>query len=183
MFAPRARSSALLAEHSARSRTIRPGTGVPSKSAFVHAPAPRSSLPCNRQMKCDRYHATLLSSAPYALFLRAFARERKLTPLLSRERAPLRSGSLRQPIYLQAVAHPSASVKILTPMFPSSCTLFARSFAKERKLTNLYSVGCARFCENRGYLGPSKPNPRPANGFCGCYSRSEKKSEGLSKQP
>jgi hypothetical protein len=182
MFALRARWSSLLAEHSAPSRTIRPGTEVPSNSECVHAHASRSAVPCNSRTECERHLATL-PSAPCALFLRSFSEEQKLTPLLSGKLPPSRPESLHQLFYLQSFTRPLTPLKILTPTFPSSSALFARSFAKERKLTHVHSCGCARFCEDKGYLAPPKPNPSPANGFRGCYSRSEKKSEGLSEQP
>jgi hypothetical protein len=183
MFALRSRPLALPARHSASRGPVSTAAEVPPYASRtpVHAQALRSSVPCDSRAKCERYPAPL-SSAPCALSLRSLAQERKLTHLLSMESDPSRPDPLRQPLYLQSVAHSLTPVQILTPTFPSSCKLFVRSLAEDRKLTNLYSCGCALFCRTtREGVRPPKANPRPANGFRGCYSRSAKKSEGLSE--
>ena len=168
MFALRSRPWALPVRQSA----LR--WAVPSAISVCETPLHAQTLP---------YPATR-SSSPSALFPRAFAQERKLTPLFSKKRTSSNPQSRRQPTYLQSFPHPLTLTKILTPTLPSSCRLFVRSLASVRISTPLVSCACTLFCKNtRVGVYPSKPNPRPANGFRGCYSGSAKKSEGLSNQP
>jgi hypothetical protein len=166
MFAFRARSSAI-------------HTGHPAP----HAQSLPSYVACNSRADRDENRVPSPSTRR-ALFVRSFTQERKLTPLPSMKRVSSRLKYVRQPIYLQLVADSLKQLKIVTPTFPTLSTLFARSFTKERKSTPLLSSACALFVKTtRGRGIPSKPNPCSANKFRGCYSRSAKKSEGLSEQP
>jgi hypothetical protein len=165
MFALRARPSASLA-------------GYPA----LHAQSLPSCVACDSRAERDENRVPPPSTRR-SLFVRSFAQERKLTPLLSTKRISSRPGPARQTIYLQLVADSLTTKKILTPTLPIPSTLFVRSFAQERKSTPFLSFDCERFCRNRGYLARPKTNPFPGNGFRGCYSGTAKKSEGLSNQP
>jgi len=185
MLALQARPPALSARDSASRGPALTATGVaPSAN---HTPlrvqALRSSVPHDSRTKCERYPATL-SSARRALFPRPFAQERKLTPLSPWKRTPLRPSPLLQPVYFHSLADSLSRAENLTPTFPSFSGLFVRSCASVEMATPLISSVCALFVETtREGVHPSKPNPRPANEFRGCYSRSEKKSEALSEHP
>jgi hypothetical protein len=165
MLAHRARPSASLACHPA-----------------LRAQSLPSPVPCDSRAKGEENCLPPFSTRR-ALFVRSFAQERKLTPLLSEKRIPSRPDQLRQPVYLQLVAGAATRPEILTSTFPAPSALFVRSFTKERKSTPLLSCDCARFCRNSGVLTRAKNNSFPNNEFRGCYSRSAKKSEGLSEQP
>ena len=159
----------------------RPSASLAGRTA-LHAQSLPSRVAGDSRAK-DEESRVPLSSTSHALFLRSFAQERKLTPLPSAKRLLYRPGPVLQPIYLQLVADSSMQLKMVTPTFPTPSPLFVRSFPQERKSSPLLSFCCARFCRNRGVLSRAKNNSFPNSGFRGCYSRTVKKSEGLSNQP
>jgi hypothetical protein len=55
-----------------------------------------------------------------------------------------------QPAPFHAHAHSFTHNKKVTPAFPITSTLFARSLSPERKLTSSFSTACALFCRNEG---------------------------------
>ena len=119
-----------------------------------------------------------------AFFMRSFAQERNPTPLFSSEHAVSGSPSLLQLIYLQSFPHSLTPAEFVTPYFPIVSALFVRSCAMAQLSTPLFSSACALFWKTtREGVHPSKANPFTNNEFRGCYSRTEKKSEGLSEQP
>jgi hypothetical protein len=140
MFALRARPSATRASHLA-----------------LRAQSMPSSVACDSRAKRNESRLSF-SSTRLALFVRSFAQERKLSPLLSMKRFLERPQSLRQHIYFQPVVGSLTRLEIVTPTFPAPSALFVRSWTKERKLTILPSASCALFRKNTREGGIFQPS-------------------------
>jgi hypothetical protein len=109
----------------------------------LSAQGPTSSVPHRNRTQHEEHSAPLLS-AQSAFFMRSFAKERNPTPLFSIKGTLF---SAPQAMHLQSVAHSFIAKKFITPFFPVVSALFVRSFAKERKLSLLFSYACALFRE------------------------------------